>query len=759
MRINKKTILLVTTTHLAKNPRLVKEIDVIHIEYNLVVVFFSLLPHYQAFDEKIIENYPEVDFRKINWIKKYYPCRFFYTFLQKLLIVIWKLSGKIIWVEQLFFPGFAYLKKKCIAIKADIIHAHNPGSWGVAVQIGKYKCIPSSFDIEDFHSGEYESNDPKKKILEAIEDKYYQQSNHLIAASPLIAEAYVKKYPSKKATVINNVFPKSQFFKRTSFNMEKPLELVWFSQMIGPDRGLKEIVEAINQLQFKVVLNLYGECKESYRQEIVQQLEKLHQVNFKGLLSNNELNNALSLYDIGIASEMGHTPNRDFCLTNKIFAYVQAGLSILASDTAAQVAFLKQYPETGNLYCRKKTSEITEVLTLLHHSRSLLYQQQEGSYQLGQTQLCWEKESVHLLTYFQQLFLTNEAGRPLNIAITVDPEIPVPPSLYGGIERIVYLLVEELCKRGHLVTLFAHPKSKTSARLISWQGKSSPSFFDTVQNSFKLWAHYKKDHYDVVHSFSRLAYLSPLLNKKVAKVMSYQREPTVSQVKKAKLLARLNSLQFTGCSNYISDQLKPFAPVTTVLNGIELSKYDFNITVKDDAPLVFLGRIERIKGTHLAIALAKRSGKKLIIAGNIPKAGLSYFESEIAPLLNEEILYIGAINDDQKNELLGKACALLMPILWDEPFGIVMIEAMACGTPVIGFDRGALREIVVHGKNGYVGNHIDDLLSAIQKISAIDRMFVRKYVEDHFSSSIIVDQYLEVYKKTMHLCRANKKEL
>jgi glycosyltransferase involved in cell wall biosynthesis len=755
----KKTILLITTTHLAKNPRLVKEIDVLHRQYNLVVVFFSLLPHYQAFDEKIIENYPEVDFRKINWIKKYYPCRFFYTFLQKLLIVIWKLSGKIIWVEQLFFPGFAYLKKRCIAIKADIIHAHNPGSWGVAVQIGKYKGIPSSFDIEDFHSGEYESTDPKKTVLEAIEDKYYQQSNHLVAASPLIAEAYFKKYSSKKATVINNVFPKEQFCKRIILNKENSLALVWFSQMIGPDRGLKEIIAALNQLSFSVVLNLYGECKESYKQEIIQQLDNLHQVNFKGLLSNNELNKALSLYDIGIASEMGHTPNRNFCLTNKIFAYVQAGLSILASDTAAQVAFLKQYPETGNLYCRKKTSEITQVLTLLHHSRSLLYQQQEDSYQLGQTQLCWEKESVHLLTYFQQLFVTNETGRPLNIAITVDPEIPVPPTLYGGIERIVYLLVEELCKRGHSVTLFAHPDSKTSAKLVPWRGKRSPSFYDTLQNSYKLWTHYQKEHYDVVHSFSRLAYLSPLLNKKLAKIMSYQREPTVSQVKKARLFARVNSLAFTGCSDYISNQLKHIAPVTTVFNGIELSKYDFNITVEDDAPLVFLGRIERIKGTHLAILLAKRSGKKLIIAGNIPKAGLSYFESEIAPHLNEDIQYIGEINDEQKNELLGKACALLMPILWEEPFGIVMIEAMACGTPVIGFDRGAVREIVVHGENGYVGNHIDDLLRGIQKILTIDRMFVRKYVEDYFSSSIIVDQYLEVYKKTMHLCRANKKEL
>jgi glycosyltransferase involved in cell wall biosynthesis len=301
----------------------------------------------------------------------------------------------------------------------------------------------------------------------------------------------------------------------------------------------------------------------------------------------------------------------------------------------------------------------------------------------------------------------------------------------------------------------AQPKSKTSAKLVPWRGKSSPSFFDTLQNSYKLWQYYQRESYDVVHSFSRLAYLSPLLNKIVAKVMSYQREPTVSQVKKARLIATGNSLAFTGCSDYISNQLKPVAQVTTVFNGVELSKYQFEPAVKEDAPLVFLGRIEQIKGTRLAIELAKHSGKKLIIAGNMPRSGREYFEIEIFPQLNENIRYIGAVNDEQKNELLGKACALLMPILWDEPFGIVMIEAMACGTPVIGLNRGAVKEVIIQGKNGYIGANMDDLLNGIQKISSINRSFVRTYVEENFSAGVIVDQYLEVYKKTMQACKKN----
>lgn len=754
----KKTILLITTTHLAKNPRLVKEIDALHQHYRLIVVFFALLPQYQIFDQEIIARYPNVDFRRLNWLKKYYPCRFFYTSLQKLLMLLWKLSGKMVWVEQLFFPGFSYLKRKCRGIDADVIHGHNPGSWGVAVQLAKQKKIPSSFDIEDFHSGEYETEDPKKSLLEAIEDKYYLQTNHLTAASPLIAEAYHRKYPEKKASVINNVFPKEQFRHRGTFNQKMPLKLVWFSQMIGPDRGLKEIVEALNLLGFKVSLSLYGEYEESYRTEITQQLRESHEINFLGLLGNNELNKALSAYDVGIASEMGHTPNRDFCLTNKIFAYVQAGLSVLASDTAAQTAFLQQYPSVGHLYHRKSPGEIADILIRLHHHRDILHQQQNAAYELGQSELCWEKESLHLLHYFERLFADEKNNSALNIAITVDPEIPVPPTLYGGIERIVYLLVEELCKRGHQVTLFAHPKSETSAKLVPWRGKRSPSLFDTIQNSHKLWSHYQEDRYDVVHSFSRLAYLSPLLNRNVAKVMSYQREPTLSQVKKAQLLAKVESLSFTGCSNYIANQLKGVAVVSTIYNGIELEKYQFRQSVAEDAPLVFLGRLEKIKGAHLAIELAKQSNRKLIIAGNISKAGQKYFDEEILPQLNENIEYVGAINDEQKNEILGNACALLMPILWDEPFGIVMIEAMACGTPVVGFPKGAVKEVVLHGHNGYLAKDMEGLVDGIQKIHEIDRAVVRNHVAKHFSSEIIVDQYLSVYNNTIAACRGKRKE-
>ncbi len=165
----------------------------------------------------------------------------------------------------------------------------------------------------------------------------------------------------------------------------------------------------------------------------------------------------------------------------------------------------------------------------------------------------------------------------------------------------------------------------------------------------------------------------------IPKLMSYQREPTISQIAKAVKLSAKGTLAFTGCSNYITDKITAYAPAHTVYNGIDTNKYILTTNVDPDAPLVFLGRIEPIKGTHTAIDIARKTGKKLVIAGNIPDNEQGYFDTEIKPFLGERITYIGPVNDSQKNELLRNALALLMPIHWNEPFGIVMIEAMACG--------------------------------------------------------------------------------
>lgn len=333
----------------------------------------------------------------------------------------------------------------------------------------------------------------------------------------------------------------------------------------------------------------------------------------------------------------------------------------------------------------------------------------------------------------------------LRIALIADPEIPVPPVYYGGIERVIDILITELKKRGHEVSLFAHADSKTVANYHYSYSSSSQDISGIVKNTLKV-SKLLFNQPDIIHSFGRLAYLSALLPTHLPKIMSYQREPTIFQVKKAVKIAGKNSMYFTGCSNYITDQIKPFAPANTVYNAVSMEDYQFKETVSADAPLVFLGRIEPIKGAHIAINVAQQTGRKLVIAGNVPEYAEAYFKKEIAPFIDQKnIDYIGSVNDQEKNELLGKACALLMPIEWNEPFGIVMAEALACGTPVIAFERGAVKEVVINGTNGWLCRTIPDMVNAVARLPIINRKACREDAEARFSETALVNHFEEIY--------------
>ena len=183
--------------------------------------------------------------------------------------------------------------------------------------------------------------------------------------------------------------------------------------------------------------------------------------------------------------------------------------------------------------------------------------------------------------------------------------IPVPPTLYGGIERVVDMLARGLVERGHRVTLFAHRDSDTAGRLVPYGGTRPGHPLDLARNAASI-ARLAVTRPDVVHSFGRLATILPLLPTALPKIMSYQREPTLSQVRRAARLARPGTLAFTGCSEHIAAEMRPVAPSYAVFNGVPLATYTFRERVGDDAPLVFLGRVERIKGAHTAIEVARR---------------------------------------------------------------------------------------------------------------------------------------------------------
>jgi glycosyltransferase involved in cell wall biosynthesis len=338
----------------------------------------------------------------------------------------------------------------------------------------------------------------------------------------------------------------------------------------------------------------------------------------------------------------------------------------------------------------------------------------------------------------------------MRILVTADPELPVPPRLYGGIERIVDLLVRGLSQRGHTVALAAHAESSVPVdRLFPWPGKRSQEWKDACRNTWALGAAVRAFEPDLVHSFSRLLYLLPVLRRRIPKIMTFERIPTARTVRQAARLAK-GTLTFTGCSESICREGRLAAGKwVPVHNGVDLKRYTFQPSVSPDAPLLFFSRIERLKGAHTAIAAAKKAGRRLVLAGNHGESGeeKAYWEKEIAPHLGKDgIDYVGPLDDDQKNVWLGKAAALVVPIEWEEPFGIVFAEALACGTPVISCPRGALPEIVRHGTDGFLVGSVEEAAAAIGRIGAIQRSVCRARAEACFSADTMVENYLRVYQ-------------
>ncbi|WP_263784441.1 glycosyltransferase family 4 protein [Salinibacter grassmerensis] len=342
----------------------------------------------------------------------------------------------------------------------------------------------------------------------------------------------------------------------------------------------------------------------------------------------------------------------------------------------------------------------------------------------------------------------------MHVAITVDPMLPVPPPLYGGVERIIDLLVRGLVERGHDVTLFAHADSEVPCRHIPFPGTKSQNLVDTIRNTLTL-SRLLVERPDIVHSASRLAYLTPLLPLKIPKIMNYHRIPTVQQVRKAMVLARGDSMAFTGVSEHIAERIRPHAPAYAVYNAVSMETYDYVEEVSSDDPLVFLGRIEPIKGTHRAIEVAQRTQRELIIAGNVNEGHTAYFQERVEPHLDgSQIRYVGTVDDVEKNEMLGRSVALLMPIDWEEPFGLVMAEAMACGTPVIGLRHGAVGEVVDDGTTGFVCDTVDEMVEAVGRIGTINRAACRERCETLFSQKALVDSYERVYEARITTLRS-----
>lgn len=329
----------------------------------------------------------------------------------------------------------------------------------------------------------------------------------------------------------------------------------------------------------------------------------------------------------------------------------------------------------------------------------------------------------------------------------------VPPPAYGGTELIVSLLTEELVRRGHDVTLFASADSSTSAKLEP----GCPTALRTANITPGECAIYEQmqlsqvferaDEFDIIHS--HVGHVALPFAKLV-------KTPTVHTVHG--ILPPLIDRFFAqhGKQNYVSisqsqrrDDLG-LNYVETVYNAIAVDRFDYYPEPDQPPYLAFLGRISPEKGPQLAIEIAKRTGWHLKMAGKIDPVDRDFFKTEIEPLIDgQQIEFLGEANHVQKNRLMGGAVATLFTITWQEPFGLVMAESMACGTPVIAMALGAAPEVVVHGKTGFLCTTIDECVEAIARLPEIKRQDCRDHVATQFHLSRMVDGYEQVYHRLL----------
>jgi glycosyltransferase involved in cell wall biosynthesis len=339
----------------------------------------------------------------------------------------------------------------------------------------------------------------------------------------------------------------------------------------------------------------------------------------------------------------------------------------------------------------------------------------------------------------------------VRIAQLAPLEERVPPAKYGGTELIVSLLTEGLVARGHQVTLFAAGDAITKAKLVS---VIDHSLRTDSSGQVRRWSAYDLrslielehhiDEFDIVHN--HMGYLAlPFLKEFHFPNVTTIHNPIEDYCRA--IFVDCKELPYVAISNAykqlnLSDQLNYAA---TIYNGIDLDLYTFNADTKREY-LLFLGRISKDKGTRPAIEIAKALNLPLKIAGKIDPADQDYYNEEVKPLLNDQsIEYIGEVDFDQKLALYSKAIAVVYPIAFPEPFGLVMAEAQAVGTPVMALDLGSVKEIIVDGKTGIVAQTTDELINRFGEIKNISAKACREQAEK-FSSKLMITEYEKLYQ-------------
>jgi glycosyltransferase involved in cell wall biosynthesis len=325
----------------------------------------------------------------------------------------------------------------------------------------------------------------------------------------------------------------------------------------------------------------------------------------------------------------------------------------------------------------------------------------------------------------------------------------VPPKYYGGTERVVSYLTEELIRQGHEVTLFASGDSETKARLVAACRRSlrlDEQCIDQMAHQILMLEHVfqRAAEFDIIHFHVDYLHFPLSRRQPITHVTTLHGRLDIPDL--IPLYQEFQDMPVISISN---EQRKPLPWANwqaTVYHGLPAGLYRFR--AEPGSYLAFMGRISPEKRVDRAIEIAKRTQIPLKIAAKVDPVDKDYFETVVAPLLDDLLIeFVGEIGDAQKNEFLGNAYALLLPIDWPEPFGLVMIEAMACGTPVIAYRGGAVPEIMEEGHTGFIVEELEDAVEAVRRVPELSRKRCREVFEQRFTATRMAHDYLQAYKR------------
>lgn len=342
--------------------------------------------------------------------------------------------------------------------------------------------------------------------------------------------------------------------------------------------------------------------------------------------------------------------------------------------------------------------------------------------------------------------------RKLKIAQVAPIIERVPPKKYGGTERIVYTLTEELVKRGHQVTLFASGDSQTSANLFSVYPRSlreakMPNLYGNNELTLlNIGAVYRRqEEFDIIHDHNAPTSLPAANMAKTPTVVTIH--GPISSISR-RVYRQSTNVHLVAISKAQILHAPDVEIEAVIHHGLDFSNYPFS--KNPDNFLLFVGRLSLDKGPHFAIAAAQDLDLPLIMAAKLDSIDLDYYRSYIEPKLSDEgIRWIGEVGEDERNRLMSKALCVLHPATFREPFGLTLIESLACGAPVIGFNKGSVQEIIKNGKNGFIVEDTEEMIDAVEQIKTIDRSYCRSYALQHFSAQKMADEYENLYYKIL----------